>query len=285
MKSKKKVDWGLKFFHDVLKLDSLHLGLWEEYDPLTLEGARVAQDRYTKEFVDLIPRGVNTVLDAGCGTGVTAKELTGKGYNTVCLNPDEYQERLFKERFSDSIEFHRVKFEDYSPEDEKTKYDLILMSESSQYMDTKKLVENARRLLKPGGYLLIADYFRKTNTEFYKTCKIKDKFLSYLQKEKFELKKKRDITKNVIPNLTLGKDIYFNYGVPVIEIITGYARDEKPILTSIIKWLFSSKLKKVNYYLHNHTQQKLDEDKFMDNMEYLFLLYKKKKKKKEGSNK
>lgn len=273
MKSKKKVDWGLKFFHDVLKLDSLHLGLWEEDDPLTLEGARKAQDRYTQELIAMIPEGVRKVLDAGCGTGETAKELTGEGYSVVCLNPDRYQEDIFKAKFGDTIEFHRVKFEDYNPQDEETKYDLILMSESSQYMDTEKMVQKARQLLKPDGYLLIADYFRKSETDFYKSCKVKDRFLRSVRKGGFELKKFRDVTKNVIPNLTLGKEIYFNYGVPVIEIITGYARDEKPILASILKRIFSSKLRKINYYLHTHTQEKLDEDKFMENMEYLFLLY------------
>ncbi len=277
MKSKKKVDWGLKFFHDVLKLDSLHLGLWEEDDPLTLGGARTAQNRYTKELISMIPGEVRNVLDAGCGTGVTAKELTAGGYHTVCLNPDRYQEDLFKAKFADTIEFHRVKFEDYTPENKKTKYGLILMSESSQYMDTEKMPVNADNLLVPGGYLLIADYFRKTDTEFYKTCKIKDKFLNRIKKAGFELIKKRNITKNVIPNLTLGKDIYFNYGLPMIEIIAGYARQEKPVLTSIVKWLFSSRLKKVNHYLHRHTEEKLDEDKFMNNMEYLFLLYENKK--------
>ncbi|MEA3507216.1 MAG: class I SAM-dependent methyltransferase [Elusimicrobiota bacterium] len=273
MKSKKKVDWGLKFFLDVLKLDSLHLGLWEEDDPLTLEGARNAQDRYTNELIDMIPDGVKSVLDAGCGTGVTAKELKEKGCRVVCLNPDRYQEDLFKAKFDNTIEFHRVKFEDYSPEDKETKYDLILMSESSQYMDTKRMIEKARRLLNPGGYLLIADYFRKADTNFYKSCKVKDSFLKRIRKSGFELKKNRDITKNVIPNLTLGKEIYFSYGVPVIEIITGYARDEKPVLASIVKRVFSSKLKKINHYIHKHTQEKLDEDKFKENMEYLFLLY------------
>jgi len=56
---------GLRFYREILKLDNLHFGLWEEEDPLTLEGARAAQRRYTERLVGMIPPGVNDILDVG----------------------------------------------------------------------------------------------------------------------------------------------------------------------------------------------------------------------------
>lgn len=268
--SAKKTDWGLKFYLDVLKLRSLHFGLWEG-DPLTLKGMRSAQERYTEQLLNLIPEGVKTVLDAGCGTGTTAEKLKSRGYEVECLNPDKYQENLFKEKFHNTIPFHPVKFEEFTSTAPK-KYDLILMSESSQYMDTVKMAEKAKSILSPGGWLLIADYFRKEDTTFYKTCRMKDEFLRKIKSAGFDLVEEKDITEKVIPTLTMGKKIYDEYALPTIEILSGYFRENQPFLTGLVSKLFSKKLKKISGYLYIHTPEKLNETEFTKNMEYLFLL-------------
>jgi len=272
---KEKTDWGLRFYLDVFKLKSLHFGLWDESDPLTLEGMRRAQERYTRELMDMAPEGVRTVLDAGCGTGSTTEELLKRGYEVECLNPDSYQEKIFRENIKENIPFHRVKFEEFTAE---KKFDLILMSESSQYMDTEKMAENALRLLNPGGWLLIADYFRLSDTDFYKSCKIFDEFMGQITKCGFEPVKDIDITLRTIPTLRLGKLVYEEYGLPTINILGGYIRDKHPIICKMLLKLFSKKISRVNRYLNEHTSEKLDEEKFRKNMKYIFLLFRKKEK-------
>lgn len=268
-KEKRKIDWGLKFYRNVLKLDNLHFGLWEN-DPLTIEGTKRAQERYTEKLINIIPDEVKSVLDVGCGTGITALKLKNRGYDIECVNPDSFQQEIFKKNVSEGIPFHNVEFESFKTQ---KRFNLILMSESSQYLNTEKMIENAKNILAPGGWLLIADYFRKQDTRYYRTCKVKDVFLEKIKSNGFELVNNENITRSVIPNLTMGKKIYSDYGLPVINLITEYLRTSFPFLTFFGSKIFSKKLKKISYYLFDHTPEKLDEKKFMENMEYLFLLF------------
>ena len=270
--AKEKTDWGLRFYFDILKLESLHFGLWDS-DPLDMEGMRKAQKRYTGQLLEMIPSGVSSVLDAGCGTGSTSRVLIDSGFETECLNPDAYQRGIAGETVGEGIPIHGEKFEDFSPG---RSYDLILMSESSQYMDTPRMAQNAFNLLDPGGYLLIADYFRKTPVSFYKTCRVKDEFMDTLSGAGFELAELRDITEKTLPTLRLGKKVFGEYGVPVLEIISDYISGEHPLIARGGSLLLSGKLKKLRYYLYEKMPDKLDEEKFRDNMEYLFLLYRRK---------
>ncbi len=270
---KNNIDWGLKFYLDVLKLHSLHFGLWNDGDGLTLDNMRRAQDRYTEELLAMIPAGVKTVLDAGSGTGAQSALLIKKGYEVTALNPDSFQSGIFRERLGDRVELQQVKFEDFRPD---RSYDLILMSESSQYMETKKMADRAYETLKDGGRLLVSDYFRKSGGDkFYSTCRIKDRFLKELSDAGFELCKEENVTRRVIPTLAMGRKIYCDYAFPTIKIIAGYLDSNYPAAAGVLKRIFSKKLKKVSYYLFEHSLDKTDTDKFMEKMEYLFLIFRK----------
>lgn len=269
---KKKTDWGLRFYLDVLKLESLHLGLWDKEDSFTVEGMQAAQRRYTEELLKMIPSKVKTVLDAGCGTGTTSVKLLEEKYEVEVLNPDPYQKDLALNNLPKDIVYHQEKFEEYSGEN---KFDLILMSESSQYMDTSLMAEKAYQSLNKEGYLLVADYLRKSDTEFYKTCKIKSEFLNTLKEKGFKLEKTKDITEATIPTLSLGKKLFNDFADPILKIIVDYMEEDQPRIKKVISFLASKKLAKVNYYLYEKMPDKLNEDKFRENMEYLFLLFKK----------
>ncbi len=271
-KKKIKTDWGLRFYLDVLKLNSLHFGLWDEKDAFNLDGMRNAQDRYTEVLLNMIPDDVKTVLDAGCGTGETAKILKEKGYDVVCLNPDPYQGEEFSKNTEGDIPLHRVKYEEYNPENGR-KYDLILMSESLQYMDMQKMAEKTAGIIRPGGYLLTADYFRKEKTDFYKNCKVESDFKQMMEKTELNLLDEKDITEKVLPTLKLGKKMYNKYAIPVIKIVAGYFSDNNPGLSKMASVVFSKKLKKARKYLYEKRNKNLDEKMFREKMRYLFLLY------------
>ncbi len=273
VKKKKDIDWGLKFYLEVLKLDSLHFGLWDESDTNNIEGMKKAQERYTRRLLGLIPEGVEKVLDAGSGTGAQSQLLYRKGFEVEALNPDPYQAAIFRSRLRGKVPLKEVKFEDYET---KKKYDLILMSESPQYMDTDKMAARARQILRDGGFILLSDYFRKkAGDKYYSTCKVKERFIETLKGKGFLLEKNLDITGRVLPTLELGREIYIEYALPVLEIIGGYITSSHPVAAGAARKIFSKKLKKLSGYLYEHSLDKTDSNKFKEKLEYLFLLFKK----------
>jgi MPBQ/MSBQ methyltransferase len=266
-----KIDWGLKFYRDVLKLDSLHFGYWEPTDELTLENMRRAQDRYTEHLKDLIPDGVKKILDSGCGTGVVARRLKDSGYDVTSITPDEYQETLFVRRNPD-IDFRRTRLEDFRAA---APYDLALFSESFQYLDIDAALDKCLEVLKDGGYIIISDYFRKTREPYYRTCHVESDFLEAVARRPLSILETRDITDKAAPTLSLGARIYSEYALPTLEIITGYAAEKRPLLTRILSAIFYFPLKKIRGYLYERMTDKVDAAKFRRLMSYKVFVLKK----------
>ena len=73
-----RVNTALRFYHEILGLDALHYGLWEN-DAFNMEGLKTAQERYTDHLIAYFPDNVKTVLDVGAGTGATSEKLKKLG--------------------------------------------------------------------------------------------------------------------------------------------------------------------------------------------------------------
>ncbi|MFH2071063.1 MAG: methyltransferase domain-containing protein [Elusimicrobiota bacterium] len=268
---KKKIDYGLKFYRDIFKLNSLHFGLWDNIKELTVDNLRLAQEKYIERLLGFIPADVKSVLDVGCGTGSVSAKLSEKKFNVEALTPDEYQATLFRQNCPD-ITFYPTKFEDLETD---RKYDLILSAESWQYLNLDDAFAKCQSLLRPGGYLLIADYFRKTQDTYYRTCHVEKTFLETISKYPFESVRSEDITEMVLPTLKFGTGIYSSYVLPVMEIISGYLKTQFRFAAGLLSFLFSGQLKRINKYIYVHTKEKLDAEKFKERMVYKIFLYKK----------
>jgi MPBQ/MSBQ methyltransferase len=81
---------GLVVGRFALDMHDLHYGYWTPDLALTAANLPVAQARYTDKLMADIPEGVKTILDVGCGAGNTAKKLLDRGYEVVCLSPNEW---------------------------------------------------------------------------------------------------------------------------------------------------------------------------------------------------
>ena len=129
-KSRKRIkeSTSLRLMREVLELDHLHYGLWRD-EPLDLAGLKRAQERYAETLCDWVPDGVRSILDVGCGTGSMARRLAERGFEVEGLAPDPYLGEVFTERTG--LDFHLARFQEFEPE---RTYDLILMSESAQYI-------------------------------------------------------------------------------------------------------------------------------------------------------
>ncbi|PLX03838.1 MAG: hypothetical protein C0595_05595 [Marinilabiliales bacterium] len=148
-----KVSWQLK------KSKGLHYGLWYK-DTKTLHQAIQNTNKKVGSFV----RKSNdfSALDAGCGVGGSAIYLA-ENYNCkvsgITLSPAQYRQGLEYVNEAGLNEMIDLSVQDYTATDFKDEsFDLVFAIESYCHADEKKDVyDEAFRLLKPGGYLVVID--------------------------------------------------------------------------------------------------------------------------------
>jgi SAM-dependent methyltransferase len=263
-------DWGLRIYRDLFDLEALHFGLWEEGEDVSLENIHVAQQRYTDRLLASFPEGVKSVLDVGCGTGKTSEQLLDAGYEVDSLSPCEYQEGLVKERLGDRVTFHRSTFEKLRTD---KRFDLVLMSESCQYIEPTEAFKQARSLLNPGGHLLISDYFRKEKTRYYRACHVFAPFMKQAEEDRFDLLADEDITDAVTPMLKFAEGIYEDYLLPMANVAGEWALREYPRTSWLGQRLFRKKVGKMKRSIYEDMPEKYDGKLFAERMTYRIMLF------------
>lgn len=202
--SSKKDSRALRFYSDVLGLEHLHYGIWEAGDELTLANLKEAQNRYQQAIIDLLPPPPARILDVGCGTGELSKTLKQAGYEVEGLSPDVNHIGSYAEKVGEP--FHHCIFEDFTPQ---APYDVVIMSESCQYIGLEKLFPVLAAAMKPQAVWLVVDYFVKdgvtgvmaksghTYTEFQRAVAASDLTMDF----------DRDITEATLPTLDFAANL------------------------------------------------------------------------------
>lgn len=245
-----KIDHVLKLYAETIRSPYLHYGLWEnpetvDIESTTLAEIRDAQERYTVHLANLIPAGVKTVLDAGCGIGGNTAFLKERGFEVEALSPDSYQEKLFRQKFNSDVRFYRSRFETFKTQNS---YDLILMSESAAYIPIRSGIEKVRHLLPLGGYWLVSDYFVSSrdggDSPHLRSAHRLDRYLEAAQNGDFDLIVQRDITENVMPTLDAAYHFYERFIVPVAEYASHSAIKNAPKLSKLFKLVYGKKIRR-----------------------------------------
>ncbi len=265
-----KNDRALRFYYEVLGLERLHYGLWTDEDERSLEGVKTAQKRYEDFLVEkikkLAPSPVDcSVLDVGCGSGVMSQTLYEKSFEVEGLSPDLYQKEVFEKRIP--VPFHLARFQTFTPS---KKYDIVLMSESAQYIPMKRLFENAANCLQKQGYLMVCDYFTFDHASgpLAKSGHRLSTFLELAKESGFNLVEDQDITGETIPTLDTARDFAHRYILPSIDIFSEKLTQKYPLLFRASQWLFRKKIRKAwnNLAL-------LDSEEFAKNKSYRYMLF------------
>jgi len=258
---------GLVLTQQILGVDDLHYGLWDSDLELKLANMGIAQQRYTDNMIAAMPSpkpGPVKVLDIGCGTGHVLGQLLSRGYQADGLVPSASLAKLVRKQQAKYPEiksrFFECRFEDLPFNELIQQYDVCLFSESFQYISMEASFELLQKILKPGGIVVICDFFKTAHhgdggpgdgsfggghamADFYRKVK----------ESKFELIRDDDITQRVSPNLQLVNDILHNTIKPVGLTLHKYLSDHYPKITWVIQRMLRKKLDRMNFkYFEGH---------------------------------
>ena len=158
MNNRKKVDSkeigleiGLILSKHFFKTEHLHYGYWTNDLNVEPHNLPIAQDNHSNFIISHIPVEAKTILDVGCGVGRFALKLTNAGYHVDCVSPSpvltEHAHNLLKNKsYIFECSYEKLQTED--------RYDVIVFSESFQYVNLEKALQNSLNFLNDDGYLL-----------------------------------------------------------------------------------------------------------------------------------
>jgi MPBQ/MSBQ methyltransferase len=240
---------AIDYYMGITGSSYLHYGYWEPLpkpgEELNITRLRTAQAAYTEKLFSFIPEGVNTILDVGCGVGGNAVYLRDRGFAVEGLAPDVIQEEKFIQNTQGKVPFHLTRFEDFKSSKQ---YDLVLFSESSQYISVDDLAQGAVGLLSNGGYLLMADMMR-SNGEYkegiFSNCHVVSELKTALEKAGFNLVKTEDISDAIAPTIDLSIENFQTFGLTTIKYIADVVKIAVPPIHAIGSWAFKRWLEKL----------------------------------------
>ena len=257
---------GLVLLQQLLRLDELHYGLWDEGLAPTLANLPLAQRRYTEFLLaalrELAPPP-RRVLDVGCGSGALLVDLRALGYDAEGVSPAPELIRLARPR-QDEVRIFEYRFEDFPPAERSAHYDALVFSESFQYVALPAALERAQALLRPGGHLLVCDFFRSAAhgdggpgdgtmggghpiAAFYEA----------MSRTRFTIVRDEDLTARIAPTLAIADEILMRRLLPASETLARFLAERRPWLYRALRLVVGRKLDKLRrkYFSGHRTPQ------------------------------
>ena len=239
---------GLNLFHFFLGSKDLHYGLWDDDLELDIRNLPEAQKRYTDYLIGHIPQGVRRILDVGCGAGGLASELLARGYEVQGVSPSPLLTEAAQKEAGPDFRIHQGRFEEVDLSGE-APFDLVMFSESFQYIDLDTVLLRAQSLLRPGGYILICDFF-KTDAPGKSVIgggHRYDRFLEVLEASGLAVRAVDNITDRTAPNLDLVDRMGRELILPTMKLIGYTFKANRPLLSKLFTWKFRKKLDKIDH--------------------------------------
>ena len=265
------LDIGLAIGRFFLNTEDLHYGFWPIGKTATIQNFSEAQEAHSQLIVDHIPEKTKRILDVGSGSGNLALKLINKEYQVDCVIPSKFLAEQVQEKLGDRSTIHICGFEQV---DDIEKYDLILFSESFQYVKLGKSLEKITNMLNIGGNLLICDFFKRDGVG---KSPIGGGHGWQLFQEKISIHPLNlisdlDITEETAPTIDLLAKFNTDVATPIAEMSSEYLIDHYPKLSKLFRWKFKKRLEKIhNIYLSGS----VNGSSFKKFKEYHLLVYEK----------
>ena len=262
---------GLVLLQQLLHLDELHYGLWDEGLAPTLANLPLAQRRYTELLLAALRKLApppRRVLDVGCGAGAFLVELLALGHNAEGVSPSPELTRLARERLARAgqgeVRIFECRFEDFPRAERSAHYDALVFSESFQYVALPTALERAQALLRPGGHLLVCDFFKSAAhgdggpgdgtmggghpiAAFYEA----------MSRTRFTIVRDEDLTARVAPSLAIADNILMRHVLPASEALARHLAEHRPWLYRALRLVGRRGLDKLRrkYFSGHRTPQ------------------------------
>ena len=275
MPDKKKMtsrELGLVLAQQLLDVEDLHYGLWDPDLELSLGNIARAQQRYTDMLLEMMgsllsDRPAPCILDVGCGTGHLMQHLIERGYRVDAVNPSTHLNKLVRERLAalphSATTLYATGFESLPFRQCQHEYDLLLFSESFQYIPLPDIFGKAPQLLRSGGRLVICDFFKTDahcdggdGDRSFSGGHLLAEFYRRVAQSPFRISHDEDLTARVSPNIALLDEWLTQRLVPALASVDEYLLGTWPRLTRMLKWLGRHKLARARYkYLSGNRSQ------------------------------
>ena len=265
------LDIGLSIGRFFLNTEDLHYGYWPKGKTATIQNFAKAQEAHSKLIIDHIPETTKRILDVGSGSGNLALKLINKSYQVDCVIPSKFLAEQVQTKLGNKSTIHICGFEDV-PDTEK--FDLILFSESFQYVKLGESLKKVSKMLNTGGHLLICDFFRrdvpgKSPMGGGHSWKGFQEAISNLP---FNQITDLDISNETAPTIDLLAKFNTDVLTPIAEMSGEYLLDHYPRLSKIFRWKFKKRLEKIHrIYLSGA----VNGDSFKQFKEYHLFVYEK----------
>ena len=239
------LDIGLAIGRFFLNTEDLHYGYWPKGKTATIQNFSEAQKAHSKLIIHHIPDGTQRILDVGSGSGNLALKLINKGFQVDCVIPSEFLAEQVRAKLGNQSTIHICGFEDV-PESEK--YDLILFSESFQYVKLGESMVKIMTMLNPGGHLLICDFFRRDvpGKSPMGGGHSWQGFQDIITKHPLKMVTDLDITKETAPTIDLLAKFNADVVTPISEMSGEYLIDHYPRITRLLQWKFKKRIEKIS---------------------------------------
>lgn len=252
---------GLVLAQQLLDVDDLHYGLWDADLEQSLGNLRIAQQRYSELLLDtaaelLDGQDFPHILDVGCGTGRLAEQLLARGWQVTAVSPSRALAEQARKRLAaypaSQARLLECRFEDLPAA--VGRFELVLFSESFQYIPLQQLLQRLPGLLVPGGKVLVCDFFKtvahgdgEVGDHSFGGGHLLTEFYRQLEVSSFELLQDTDLTRRISPTIELLDGWLNDRLIPAAGTLDDYLLDNYPRLAGLLKWLLRHKLARLRY--------------------------------------
>ena len=263
---------GLLLTRFFFNSEDLHFGYWPDGTPTDMSTISKAQSNHSDLIFSNIPDGVKNILDVGAGSGELAKKLIDQGYSVDCVSPSSFLSDTIQSKLPPQSTLYRTTLEDLETDH---RYDLIVFSESFQYVKIISGLSKCDHLLNHNGHLLICDFFSidtGSKSPLRGGHKM-SKFLETIDQFPFENIIDLDITKETAPTIGILDKLLTEFLIPSKDLSAKYLSSNFPMVTKLLKWNLKKRIEKINRV---YMSGQITAESFIKHKSYRLLLYQKK---------